>query len=298
MADSFREKYHKYTPASPLYPPSIPSRAPVGGFRGVIIDCMRAGCTGSLLTLFLVSICSAQPAAYVEIKLPVGVRSETTFVRYALDGDFGGWVQPRPDISSYFISTKREGAAAARFRALVYAPGCAIQTVDLPVSGPAVPRYVFVCQPVPNVRLMGNLIKSDRLNAREISLDVKYVARWAAGFLGIGEDLTTDIPVGGTRYAADDGSFEISIPDFSEDPMASASDPGEFQILTRDRTNGNILAQLVPTVESLRTSMRGLQIRKAYPDRVEFAACPDRGPHLHDALGFSIRPTAKDVCDR
>jgi hypothetical protein len=259
---------------------------------------MRAGGTGSLLTLFLVSICSAQPAAYVEIKIPVGVRSETIFMRYTLDNDFGGWVEPRPDVSSYFIRTTRQGVAAARFRALIYAPGCAIQTVDLPTSGPAVPRYSFMCEPVPNVRLMGNLIESDRLNAGKTRLEVKYVARWAAGFLGIGEDLTTDIPVGGTRYAAKDGSFEISLPDFSEDPMASASDPGEFQILTRDRTNGNIVARLVPTVESLRTRMGGLEIRKAYADKIEFAACPGRGPHLHDALGFSVRPTAKDACDR
>jgi hypothetical protein len=243
-------------------------------------------------------MCFAQPAAYVEIKLPVGVRSETIFVRYAFDNDFGGWVERRPDVSSYFITTARQGAAALRFRALVYAPGCAVQTVDLSTAGPAVPRYSFVCQPVPNVRLKGNLIESDRLNGREIRLEVKYVARWAAGFLGIGEDLTTDIPVGGTRYAAEDGSFEISLPDFSEDPMAIALDPGEFQILSRDRTNGNILAQLVPTVESLRTRMGGLEIRKAYPDKVEFAACAGRGPHVHDALGFSVRPTSKDACDR
>lgn len=98
---------------------------------------MGARCTGSLLTLFLgVPICSAQaplgsgrPAAYVEIKLPVGVRSETMFVRYELDDDFGGWVQPHPDVSSYFISTSRQGTPATRFRALVYAPGCAIQTI-------------------------------------------------------------------------------------------------------------------------------------------------------------------------
>lgn len=257
---------------------------------------MRAGCTGSLLTLFLVSICSAQPAAYVEIKLPVGVRSETVFVRYALDNDFGGWVEPRPDVSSYFIRTARQGAAAVRFRALVYAPACAIQSVDLYTSGPAVPRYSFVCEPVPKVRLTGNLIESDRLNGHEINheinIDVKYVAGWAAGFLGIGEDLTTDIPVGGARSTAEDGSFEISLPDFSDDRA------GEFRILARDRANGNILAQLVPTVESLRTRMGGLEIRSAYPDKVEFAACAGRGPHLHDALGFAIRPTAKDACDR
>lgn len=251
---------------------------------------MQAGSTAVLFTLFLVPICSAQPAAYVEIKLPVGVRSESVFVRYALDTDFGGWVEPRPDLSSYFIRTT---AQSTRFRALVYAPGCAIQTVDLSTSGPAVPQYSFVCQPLPSVRLTGNLIQSDRLNAHEISLEVKYVARWASRFLGIGEDLTTDLPVAAMRYPSD-GSFELSLPDIGSTPDRA----GEFQIVTRDGTNGRILAQLVPAAPSLRTRMGGLEIRTAYPDRVEFAACPDHRPHLHDALGFATRPTARDACDR
>ena len=255
---------------------------------------MSAGCTGTLWTLFLLPLCSAQTAPYVEIKLPVGVRSETILVRYALDNDFGGWVDPRPDLSSYFVNTARQGVAAARFRALIYAPGCAIQTVVLSTSGSSVPRYPFVCEPLPNVRLTGALIKSDRLQGREISLEVKYVAQW-----GFGDDWPTDIPVAVTPYASDDGTFEVSLPDLSGDPATAAPDrAGEFQILTRDRTNGSILAQLVPTVSTLRTRLGGLEIRKAYPDKLEFAACPSRGPQLHDAIGFSIRTTAKDTCDR
>jgi hypothetical protein len=254
---------------------------------------MRAGCAGALWSLFLLPLCSAQTAPYVEIKLPVGVRSETVFVRYALDNDFGGWVDPHPDLSSYFINTTRQGIAAARFRALIYAPGCAIQTVDLPTSGPSVPRYPFACEPLPSVRLTGAIIKSDQLQGLEISLEVKFVAHW-----GFGDDWPTDIPVAVTRYASDDGGFEVSLPVLVDDPAASPDRAGEFQILTRDRTSGNILAQLVPTVSSLRTHKGGLEIRKAYPDKLEFAACPLRSPHLHDAIGFSIRPTAQDTCDR
>ena len=115
---------------------------------------------------------------------------------------------------------------------------------------------------------------------------------------GFGDDWPTDIPVAVTRYASDDGTFEVSLPDLFDDPAASPDRAGEFQILTRDRASGNILAQLVPTVLSLRTRMGGLEIRQAYPDKLEFAACPGRSPQLHDAIGFSIRTTAKDTCDR
>src|SRR5580704_7531585 len=105
---------------------------------------MRSRCSGTLLALsFGIAVCSAQapppsgaPASYVSITLPVGVRSETLFVRYVLDNDFGGWLDPHPGVSSYFISTKRQGTTASRFRALVYAPGCMIQTIDLPTLGP------------------------------------------------------------------------------------------------------------------------------------------------------------------
>src|ERR1700679_2358063 len=115
---------------------------------------MKAGFTAFLATF----LCSAQPA-YVEIKIPTGVRSETMFVRYALNDDLGGWVEAHPGVSSYFI-TLPPGAPAARFRALLYAPGCAIQTVDLSTAGTAVPRYAFVCDPLPKITLTGILPRS------------------------------------------------------------------------------------------------------------------------------------------
>jgi hypothetical protein len=257
---------------------------------------MRAGFTASLLTLVLSTlVCSAQPA-YVEVKVPHGVRSETMFVRYVMNDDFGGWVQPLPGVSSYFIAI-RQGAPAARFRALLYAPGCAIQTVDLPALGPAVPRYSFVCEPLPNLKLTGTVANSGRFSGREMSLQVRYVARWAQSVLGIG--MVTDIPMGNTPPAFAGGSFQLSLPDLSEDPLAGAPDhPGELRILARDRATGRVVAQLVPTLEFLKTRMGGLQIRKEYPEPVEFAFCAADGSRVHDAHGFAIRPNASDAeCD-
>jgi len=267
---------------------------------------MRARCAGSLLTLLPgVAICFAQPrlgsgdaAAYVEIKLPVGVRSETIFARFVLDDDFGGWVQPRPDVSSYFISTIRHGAPATRFRAVAYAPGCAIQTIDLRTLGPAIPQYSFVCQPLRQIRLTGALIRSD-LDGREISLEVKYAPRWAESFLGPGAGGIPDIPIGEMQHAFANGSFEVSLPDLSEDPLAGVSDhAGELQILGRDRASGKIVVELIPTAQLLRTRMGGLQIRKEYPEPVEFAPCSAHGLQVHDPFGFAIRLDSNDACGR
>ena len=61
--------------------------------------------------------------------------SEKVFIRYRLAAEkLGGWVQPHSGVSSYFISTTHEGRQATRIKALRYAPSCAIQTFDLPVS--------------------------------------------------------------------------------------------------------------------------------------------------------------------
>lgn len=258
--------------------------------------------------LFLgVSICSAQapaPAggatAHVAISLPVGVRSETIFMRYVLDDDFGGWLQPRAGVSSYFIGATLQGTPAHRFRALIYAPGCMIQTVDLPIVSPAVPHYSFVCQPLQNVTLTGTFIKPDRLDGQEINLQVKYVGRWAQRFLGLGDGIVTDIPLGVTQGASANGAFSLSVPDLSEDSLAGAADhPGEIQFWGRNPASGKIVAQIIPTDRLLRTRMGGLRIRKQYPDPLEFAPCsaPHHGLQPHDAFGFALRPDPSDPPD-
>jgi len=207
-------------------------------------------------------------------------------------------VQPRQDVSSYFVSTLRQGAPSMRFRAVIYAPGCAFRTVDLPVSGPSVPQYSFVCEPLPRVTLTGNLGKSD-LEGHEISLEAKYVARWVQDFVGPGDGVITDIPIGAVQHAFVNGSFQLSVPDLAQDPLAGASDhAGELRIVGRDRTSGKIVAQLVPAVPFLRTRMGGLQIRKEYPASLEFATCTTASLVLHDAGGFAIRGSASEACDR
>jgi hypothetical protein len=272
---------------------------------------MRARCIGSLLALFLeVAIGSAQApppsggaGPYVAIDLPLGVRSETIFMRYVLDDDFGGWLQPRAGVSSYFISTNRQGTPAHRFRALIYAPGCMIQTIDLRVASPEVPRYSFACQPLRTVTLTGMLIKPDRFGGQEINVQVKYVARWAQRFLGLDDGIVTDIPLGMTQGASANSAFLLSVPDLSEDSLAGAPErPGEFQFWGRNPASGNIAAQIIPTGRLLRTRMGGLRIRKEYPDPLEFAPCsaPHQNLQPRDAFGFAIRPDPSgpaDACD-
>ena len=253
-------------------------------------------------------VCSGQaqqptvnPSHYIEIKLPPGVISETVFIRFRLAGqELGGWAQPRPGVSSYFISTTNEGRPAARIKALVYAPGCAVQTLDLPVSDSENQRYSFICQPLSSVWIDGTLTRTERLYGREVKLQAKYIARWAQSFLEFDDDIVTIIPVGEVTNLSPDGHFRLSVPNFSQDPLAGAPDhAGELQLWATDKISGQIVALLVPTApQAIKTRMGGLKIQTVYPSETTFAPCAVNPPRLHDANGFSLRPAPSDACDR
>jgi len=263
------------------------------------------GILGALI--FMAGVCSGQnvqpitPSRHLEINLPPEVTSEGIFVRYRLSEDeLGGWILPRPGVSSYIISTIHEGLPATRIKAILYAPGCAIQTLDLPVSGSDNQRYLFVCRPLSSVWINGALTRTDWLFGREVKLQVKYVARWAQSFLGLDEALLTTIPVGDVTYLSSGGRFRLLVPDFAHDPLAgSPGHPGELQIWARDKTGQDIVAQLSPAgPQVLKTRMGGLKIQSEYPSETVFAPCTAGLPHVHDEFGFGLPPGARDLCDR
>ena len=266
---------------------------------------MKCRVIGLFSKLVLVTaFCSGQtvrPAHYIEINLPPEVLSESFFIRYVLTGeDFGGWVQPQSGVSAYVISTTFKGSPATGIKAVLYAPGCAIQTLDLPLSRSDNPQYSFICQPVRSIWIEGVLTRSDRLYGLHVRLQAKYLARWAQQFLRLDESLVTGIPVGGVAYLSADGRFRLEIPDFSQDPLAAAPDhPGEIQIWAKDRKGKAVVAQLIPTgAQLIKTRMGGLKVQNGYPSEIVFAPCAANPPRVHDRIGFAMRPDASDACYR
>jgi hypothetical protein len=229
---------------------------------------MRSAAAG----LLLAAVCCAQ-TRYLEIELSAEISSEKVFIRYRLDNeDLGGWVQPHPGVSAYWISTMREGQAATRIKALLYAPGCAIQTLDLPLSGTNNQKYSMTCQPLPNVTIQGLLPRKELLAGREFSLEARYVAR------SFDPQLITTIPVGDAVSISPDGHFKLQIPD----------SPGEIQIWAREKVTGKLIAQLLPTVK----------LPSAYPPEIVFVPCTEHPNRVQDAFGFTLRSNDKDACDR
>jgi hypothetical protein len=238
---------------------------------------------------------------FLEIRLPPEVKSHTVFIRYILDGDdLGGWVEQLPDVVSYLIAITRAGRPATRIKALVYAPGCAIQTLDLPISGLNNEHYAFICQVLPNIPISGIVSRPNRLDGHDVTLHAIYLARWAQPFMKPADAIITTIPMGDEAATSPEGHFLLSVPDLSRDPLAGAPDhAGEFQIWARDKTSGDVVAELVPSgLPALKTQMGGLKIQTHYPADILFTPCAVNRSPVHNAEGFAVRPNPADPCDR
>jgi len=255
-----------------------------------------------LMMVLTAAVCPSQiPSHYVEIDIPRVVNSESVFIRYILAGEeLGGWVQPRPGVSSYIIGTTREGQSATGIKAVLYAPGCAIQTLDIPLSNSNNRQYFFICQPLTNVSISGTLTDAERLSEHEVKVQARYIARWAQPFLGLTAGIPLTMPAGDFAYLSADNSFRISVPDLSRDPLASAPDhPGELQIWAKDKSSGEDVAQLIPGGSpAFRTRMGGLKIQREYPPETVFAPCAlPRSLVLIHRDGFTIGDL-REPCDR
>jgi hypothetical protein len=258
-----------------------------------------------LQAILLAVLCQAQtlgpvvPSRFIEIQVPPGVPSETLFIRYALKGaDFNSWVPPRTGVASYIVHTTANGRAATGIRAILHAPGCAIRTLDLALSEWDNPRYAFTCQPIRTIPIQGAL--SGRPYGAGMTVQARYVARWAQRFLGLDDTIATGFPVGDAADLPVDGHFRLDVPDLSQDPLAGAPDhAGELRIYARNKISGLPVAQLIPTdLQIAKTKTGGFAAQREYPSEIVFAPQPANCAPLHDSEGFAIRQDGWDACNR
>lgn len=235
----------------------------------------------------LITVCCGNS---LEIKLPPGVEPETFFVRYVLAGqDFGGWVRPLAGVSIYKI----EAGRSIGIKAILWAPGCAIQTLDLSLAQHNA-KYSFICQPVDSIRIHGAVVHPDRLYSRGAKLQANYVSRWARRFLGLDEVLTIAIPIGQTRLRAD-GGFELVVPDLTQDARS-----GELQIIAKDGANEAWLAKLTPIEPRLvKARVGSMKVQHDYPAAIVFAQCVAQSTSgsAHDQFGFASRADVSERCE-
>jgi hypothetical protein len=244
------------------------------------------------LTLVVMLAATCYGETGFEITLPASVPSENFAGRYLLTGSFGGfsgWLAQKENVESYQIETSVEGQPATRIKAVLYAPGCEIQTFDKPLADGSVESFDFQCKPLSTVAFQGRLTKSDALLKEAVEIRVNYIAYWADEFFGIHDGLVTAIPVGVALPDADN-RFRITLPDFSENVPGR---PGVFQFWARERTTGKLLGELIPG-ES-KSKFGSLQIESAYPREIAFTTCAV--PGTLETTGFAKR-SDPDACGR
>jgi hypothetical protein len=84
-------------------------------------------------------------------------------------------------------------------------------------------QYSFICHRLESIRIAGKRIQSDWIDARELTLQTRYIARWAPAFLGLGDDLLVIIPVGDAAVLSADGRFRNCIRSVGDTPRAATA---------------------------------------------------------------------------
>jgi hypothetical protein len=214
----------------------------------------------------------------ISILLPPNIPSETVQIAYHLVGPFGGYggyTEQRAGLHFYEIAGSVEGKAATEIRLIVYAPGCEMQTFVLPLAHDSRVRQEFECQPVPSVRLSGQIEPNELVRDKNAELIVTYMAYWAHEFFGIVDGAVAEFRLATVSPDAN-GMFQVDLPHFNADATPSSSQPrASFSLMLRDaKTWNHIASNLEPELPELRFVDHSLRIQSDYPSGLKFTAGP------------------------
>ena len=230
---------------------------------------------------------------HIILKLPENIASDAVTIWRGVMGESSkiGPVKRLPNAREYVIDVSIAGHPAQYAKIYVYSPGCQFKTYEVKLSGTAEVEERFACVPLPNKAIRGFLAPSKiphskSSNSEELDVTGELEANWICSdfFLRIadrshsivgGSCFVPSIQLGGvgTLHRAAGGRFEITIPDFTQDPAfndARRKQVGDFDVIElalRDRI-GDILETIA--AKDLDDGHGGLAIRSEYPDTVNF----------------------------
>ncbi len=223
---------------------------------------------GFLIVMLAASACSfaqdvglrATTAPRIIVELPYNVPSETVWIRYLLSGigSSGAIVKRERDLRQYVIEGIIEGNPAQGAKVVVYAPGCQFKAYTIDFHGTHDVTERFQCDSLPTKTLVGFLPPAQipqPLLAQEKKLAItgELEPDWVCNFLLLqkqgatltisGSCLGAGVPLGrvGELVLAKEGEFEMTIPDFTRDPLFRGTedvpkfgDFGEIQFAIHD----------------------------------------------------------------
>lgn len=211
-----------------------------------------------------------------------------------------GWIRSLDGADVYRISGV-SAAQGTRLKAILYAPACALQTLDLSMAGLRDYQYVFTCKPLPQLEIHGMLGRLQRRSDGNSEIRAKYIAIWAPAFFEYDDGTDTEIPLGGSASFDSLYLFRLSIPDLSKDKVANSADhPGEVRLAMRDPVSGRVVDQLriSPQTAGMQpTRFGGIPVSLLRTSPLVFTFCSANADVDHDEYGFGIRPdVANDGC--
>jgi len=216
----------------------------------------------------------ADDLPFVSIALPPSVPSESVQVSYFLVGPFGGYggyVAQQFNVTSYQIPTTVDGKRATEIRAIVYASGCEIQKLVIPLTAQSPISRELACQPVQTIRLSGQIVPNELAKYGNAELVINYMAWWAHGFFGIADGPVAHFELEKVSPHAD-GRFDVNLPLVSPEAAHSESRSSLCLMLRDSRTLNHIASNLEPDDAELRSEGGCLQIRTSYPGEMKFTA--------------------------
>jgi hypothetical protein len=207
------------------------------------------------------------------IQVDPSVKTEQLQVRYFLTGDFGGFAgfqMDREGENSVLIHTEGEGKQAKSLKAVLYAPGCQIQTISIADLSLSNGESVFHCSPIGDIKLQGKFSRGPTTPDRKIEVQIQYLGHWGHGFFGIVDGIVLSFNIAKSPVA-EDGSFQLFLPNFAVDGGLPAQEEDAcFAVFVRDADSGSVLAELKPPAALAREG--NLKIIPSYPQTIEFDA--------------------------
>ena len=192
-------------------------------------------------------------------------------IRYLLTDDQGShWFSTtyRADGDKVVIQPGPEGRTARSLRAIIYAPGCQFGTIRVDDLEANNRQGEFHCQKLKEIELHGRADIS-AFGQTPVKMEALYLCDWAARFFGIANGSVSPISVGKVAVNSD-GSFTISVPDFTNDPLWSSLSYNASLLFEAVDTQSGKHFNAQATSGEL-TNGGALKVASVYPSEVDFS---------------------------
>jgi hypothetical protein len=258
--------------------------------RGKILLLFAAGLVGGpSLSQNKAAMDEAVPR--ITVSLPDNIPAEAVWLRSALYGRAGGRISrgerltSEPNARHHEIAAVVGGTPAQEAKVVIFVPGCQFGVYDVDIERSDLARE-FRCEPLPSKTVHGFLdpkkIPSNTYYA-EKKLDITgyFTADWICDFFlqprrsasntEAGSCLNSGISLGtvGQLDPAEGGTFTITIPDFTRDPVFDKFGKNRIGVIQLALTEKNIPHTLA-TIKAGDATESGLDVRVEYRDPVVF----------------------------